>query len=120
MQRRHTAILIAVLALPLVAGGDRPQNITDARSSAVSGAFDAAPPALAAGQVISIDPATGKTRGIAAQESDLREILGDAISTSSEGLAEKKNPIAGGGYMLDLQGRFQNAMTAVLDANASP
>lgn len=39
----------------------------------------------------------------------------NAASTSHEGLVEV--PAPGGGYMLDLQGRFQNPLAATIDAS---
>jgi hypothetical protein len=38
-----------------------------------------------------------------------------ALSTSAEGLVAEPSPVPGGGMMIDLQGRFQNAATATVD-----
>jgi hypothetical protein len=38
-----------------------------------------------------------------------------ALSTSTEGLEAVPSPVPGGGMMIDLQGRFQNAATATVD-----
>ena len=40
-----------------------------------------------------------------------------AYSTSHEGLVETPSPVPGGGVMVDLQGRFRNPMTLMLDAD---
>jgi hypothetical protein len=108
MKPRHTILLVAILALPVAAGGDRIQ----------SEPTPAAGPAFSQGQVLSLD-ASGKISPRAPQTSDLRDGLGAALSTSSEGLVEEKSPVSGGGVMVDLQGRFQNAMTLEQDANGN-
>jgi hypothetical protein len=46
-------------------------------------------------------------------------VLGDAVSQSSEGLVQEKIQAPGGGYMVNLQGRFQNAMTMNVDGNGN-
>jgi len=43
--------------------------------------------------------------------------VGSVFSTSSEGLVVEKSRVAGGGIMVNLQGRFQNAMTMSVDSN---
>lgn len=63
---------------------------------------------VADGMTVHIDPKTGKVTppppGAAPPESQSEK---NATSTSGEGLTEQPNP-AGGGYKLDLKGRFQN------------
>ena len=100
MKPRHTVLLAAILALPVVAGGER---IPSASPPAQT-------PAFSQGQVLILD-ASGKISPGTPQMTDLRAGLGDALSTSSEGLVEEKSPVPGGGTMVNLQGRFQNAMT---------
>lgn len=39
-----------------------------------------------------------------------------AFSTSTQGLQETPSPVQGGGILLDLKGRFQNAMTITIEA----
>jgi hypothetical protein len=107
MKRGHTVLLLAILALPVVAGGDRPNH---------PGVSTAAP-VFSAGQVLTID-ANGKFGG-APQTTELQAGLGAALSTSSDGLVQVKSPVAGGGVMVDLQGRFQNAMTMTTDKNGN-
>lgn len=114
MKPRHTASLFAVLALSVMAGGDRVQDTDTPSSSAASG--NAKSPAFAAGQILTLDE-SGKISPRALRTIDLAAGLGEALSTSSEGLVEVRNTGAGGGYTVDLQGRFQNAMTIVVDEN---
>jgi len=109
MKPRHPVLLIALLALPVVFGGDKPQSAPVAPSTAL--------PALAAGQILNLDP-SGKIN-YAQQASDIQTVLGDAVSTSSEGLVQEKTRVAGGGTMVNLQGRFQSAMTMNVDANGT-
>jgi hypothetical protein len=107
MKPRHTLLLAAIIALPVVAGGDRPEP----GSAPVQ-------PAFSQGMILSVDP-SGKISGSAPQTSDLRATLGDAVSTSQEGLVVEKSPVAGGGVMVNLQGRFQNAMVLEVDENGN-
>ena len=114
MKPRHPMLLIALLALPVVAGGDRVQNGPVAPATAH---HDSNAPAFSAGQILNLDP-DGKFSATQ-HASDVQLQLGEAASQSSEGLVEVKNPVKGGGYMVNLQGRFQQAMTMNLDANGN-
>lgn len=59
------------------------------------------------GMTVHIDPKTGKvTPPPPGGEPPQSQSEKDATSTSGEGL--KEQPIPGGGYKLDLKGRFQN------------
>lgn len=67
-----------------------------------------------AGYTVFIDPVTGK---IVPQPTgplplELTEELQNSLSTSSEGLVEIPSPVPGGGTMVRLNGRFQDAMVA--------
>lgn len=107
MKRSHTVLLAAILAMPVAAGGDRIHP-------ALHPAAGTQDPAFAAGQVLILDT-SGKISPDTPQASDLRAALGDAVSTSAEGLVEEKSPVRGGGVMMNLQGRFQNAMVVEKD-----
>jgi hypothetical protein len=107
MKSRHTFLFAVILALPVAAGGDRDQLASQPE-----------PPAFLQGMILNIDSA-GKFSHGAPQASDLRAAMGDALSTSSEGLIEVKSPVAGGGYTVELQGRFQNAMMIQVDQNGN-
>ncbi|HKW13107.1 MAG TPA: hypothetical protein VJS69_01335 [Candidatus Krumholzibacteria bacterium] len=115
MKPRHSVLFLALLALPVVAGGDRLQNGPAAPTP--TRANDGQTPAFAAGQILILD-SKGKF-DYAAQASDVQTVLGDAVSQSSEGLVQEKIKVPGGGYMVNLQGRFQNAMTMTVDANGN-
>ena len=104
MKSRHTVLFAVILALPVAAGGDRTQFASQPDT-----------PAHSQGMVLTLDSA-GKFSQSAPQAADLRAALGDALSTSSEGLVEVKSPVQGGGTMVNLEGRFQNAVT--LEKNA--
>jgi len=110
MNPRRPALLLALLALPVVAGGDRLQTMPAAQDPAQM-------PAFAAGQILNLDP-TGKFSP-AQHASDVQLLLGDAASTSSDGLVVEKSTVPGGGIMVNLQGRFQNAMVMTVDAKGN-
>ena len=105
MKPRHTALLIALIALPVTAGGDRSQTTLDHPSQPG--------PAFSAGQILVLDPAG--PRGGMPQAAEIEAVLGDALSTSTEGLVIEKSKVPGGGEMVNLQGRFQNAMIITVD-----
>lgn len=121
MKRRHAALL-AIAFVPAVLAGDgvRRPTATPASSTFVADAT-ASNPYASAGMILSIDPATGKSRtnSSAQTAADLEAILGDAISTSAEGLVEEKSRVAGGGTMVNLEGRYQSAMTYTVNADGS-
>ena len=114
MKPRHIALLVALLMLPAIPGGDRPGQESN---EATPAAARTKSPAFAAGQILTLD-ASGKIDH-AQQAADVETILGDAISTSSEGLVVETSKVPGGGRMVNLQGRFQSAMTMSIDANGN-
>lgn len=116
MKRLYLSLAAATLAafvfadhpLSVDASGDRPA------APAASG------PVAAPGMTVHIDPATGAPIEPTAEEiGTLLAPLAMQLSTSSEGLVEVASPVAGGGYMVDLQGRFQNVATAFVDENGN-
>jgi hypothetical protein len=113
MKPRHPVLLVALLALPVIAGGDRLQGEPVAAQPAGS----TSTPAFAAGQILNLDP-SGKFSP-AQHASDVQLILGDAVSQSSEGLVQEKSRVPGGGITVNLQGRFQNAMTMKVNADGT-
>jgi hypothetical protein len=63
-----------------------------------------------AGLVICKDPRTGEILPPPPSVFEtIRGSLGDALSTSAEGLVKVASPVPNGGTMVDLKGRFQNA-----------
>jgi len=121
MQRRNATLLLVGLAVAMFMGDSRQHSGAEAQSvvAATQTTSEFSMPAGSAGQVLSLDSVTGKPRAAQATSGNLAGMLGDAVSTSSEGLVEAKNPVAAGGYKMDLQGRFQNAVTATVDANGN-
>jgi hypothetical protein len=72
------------------------------------------------GYVVYLDRATGK---VTDSRTDAAPLLFDSelannLSTSSQGLEEVPSPVTGGGVMVDLGGRFQNAMIVVTGENS--
>jgi hypothetical protein len=68
------------------------------------------------GMTIYKDPATGRLLPLPADK--LKELLGNdarSLSNSQEGLVETPGPA--GGFMINLQGRFNNVMTATITAD---
>lgn len=110
MKFRHPVLFLALLGLPLVAGGDRLESSPIAHENAQM-------PAFAAGQILNLD-SSGKFSA-AQHAADVQTVLGEAASQSQEGLVEEKSPVKGGGTMVNLQGRFQSAMTMNVDANGN-
>jgi hypothetical protein len=67
--------------------------------------------------IIHVDPQTGAVipapaPGTAPLELSAQER--NALSTSHEGLTEVQSSVPGGGYSIDLQGRFQSPLTATI------
>jgi hypothetical protein len=81
------------------------------------------PPAVApeaGGLTIYIDPQTGTIRPDPAPGTvplQLTPQERNALSTSHEGLVEVPSPVPGGGFKIDLQGRFQSSLFFTIDAN---
>src|SRR5262245_60365359 len=82
----------------------------------------AAVPEAAPGMMIYLDPQTGAVLSAPAPGTvplPLTPELQNALSTSHQGLVEVPNPVPGGGFKLDLQGRFQSPLGATIDANGN-
>lgn len=70
------------------------------------------------GMKVYVDPQTGNIVPAPAPGASTLVIPSDqqnALSTSSQGLAERPSDAAGGGVLLDLQGRFQSPMIGTTD-----
>jgi len=107
------AAVAVALAWVLIAGEG--SSSRTARHDAPTGVSKAG--ASDAGFVVHVDPSTGAFTASSPQavRVDVDRVLQNALSTSSEGLVEVANPVPGGGVMVDLRGRFQNAMVATVD-----
>ncbi len=76
----------------------------------------------ASGMVVQIDPVTGlATEPTPEGMRDLRELQNrmGAFNNSSDGLTEVPSTVVGGGYVVDLQGRFQHSLTVTIDASGA-
>jgi len=74
----------------------------------------------ASGIKIYIDPQTGAILREPAPGTaplQLTPELRNALSTSHQGLAEGPSAVPGGGFKVDLQGRFQSPLVGTIDAN---
>ncbi len=116
-----TYALAAVAVWALVVGaGSVSQTTSTAQDNSSPGVVDpAAQNVGAAGYVVHIDPETG---GITESPQHavplvLDQALQNALDTSSEDLVEVPSPVAGGGVVVDLQGRFQNTMIVTVDSS---
>ena len=72
------------------------------------------------GLVLNIDPVTGAIidqPAPGATKLALPAELASHMSTSDDGLIEQPNPSGGKGSYVNLQGRYQNAIVATVDAN---
>ena len=98
------------------AAAESPQAV-DSRAAETPGSH------VAGGMRVHVDPRTGRPTSApdAASrqmlEDAMRREMGDALSTSSDGLVEVASPVPGGGVMINLQGRFQSASVASVDGD---
>jgi len=118
------AIAVAAWRLaPAVGLGEHSQVPAPTGAAVVSNAPAPAKtrvPAASAGYVVHFDDKGQIVEGVSPQaQAEFNAELNAAINTSSEGLVEKAIPAAGGGTMVDLQGRFQSAATATRDKDGN-
>ncbi|HXV13948.1 MAG TPA: hypothetical protein VEC56_07050 [Candidatus Krumholzibacteria bacterium] len=106
--RRLACIAVAAITILVTAGDDR------AKESFASMVVPQAP--AASGMVVQIDPATGLP---VTPTPETMLALQDRmkLNRSTEGLVEVPSAVVGGGYTVDLQGRFQHSMTVTIDAS---
>lgn len=84
---------------------------------AMAGALLVAMSSPAAAQRITLDSETRSPSGGQAASYTVVPSTPSALSTSSRGLVISPSPVAGGGMVVDLQGRFQSIMSASVDEN---
>ena len=88
------------------------------------GAGEVVSPALApsalpsSGMIVQIDPNTGGAVDLLPGTANTLA-QAQSFNTSTEGLVEVPSAVPGGGYMVDLQGRFQHSLTVTIDANGA-
>jgi hypothetical protein len=75
-----------------------------------------------ASQVAFVDPSTGEL--VSGPEAEARGLvlgpeLSEAVRDSSEGLVQERSPVEGGGWSVDLKGRFRHVMVATVAADGS-
>ena len=110
--RRHALLTGLLVAVGSFAVAAQPVFAGESPPAAVAGE--------AAGMTIYIDPQTGailKEPAPGTVPLQLTPQLLNALSTSHQGLAETPSSVAGGGFKLDLQGRFQNPLIVTIDAD---
>lgn len=104
------ALAVVSLAVPALAG-DEPATAAQEEQTAVQAT---AAPVAAAGLVAYIDPATGGLTATPTEEqrAAMRAALAALVNDSDEGLVEVTLP--DGSVMLDLRGRFQEALVVLM------
>lgn len=105
--------LATILAAGAALAADAPPPAAAGKKAAVAAADPAPAPVAAAaeGLVVVRDKETGELRAPSADEAKaLMAPMAKALSDSSEGL--KRVPLPGGGWRVDLQGRFQSVALA--------
>ena len=104
------ALAVVSLAAP-AAAGDEPAAAAQEEQTAAQAT---AAPVAAAGLVAYIDPATGGLTATPTEEqrAAMRAALAALVNDSDEGLVEVTLP--DGSVMLDLQGRFQEALVVLM------
>lgn len=115
---RRLACLALAAATVLVTAGDHGARESGLTTTSI--VAPESPPGLS-GMVVEIDKVTGLP--VTPTPETIRDLLEqqdrNRLSRSSEGLVEVPSAVAGGGYMVDLQGRFQHSMTVTIDASGS-
>lgn len=115
-------------ALPVAAATDHVETLADARrsrptdphaDSRASLETPASPASEGSGLRVYVDPETGRfvPVPVAGAEAEAGRATAEALSNRSADLVEQESPVPGGGVMLDLQGRFQNAIEMSVDAS---
>ena len=111
MCRWSTLLALAAvsLAAPALAGDD-PAAAAPQEQAVTQAPAESAPPVAAAGLVAFIDPATGGLTATPTEEqrAAMRTALAALVYDSGEGLVEVRLP--DGSVVMDLQGRFQEAV----------
>jgi hypothetical protein len=111
--RKLTCIALLAVAV-LFAAGDQGASVGTI-STPTDVAQDATSP-VQAGLVVELDPVTGQpTEPSAETFRQLQGERGSSLAFSDEGLVEESSVVIGGGYKVDLQGRFQHTMTVTFD-----
>lgn len=124
--RVSAVLLLCAAALPAHAGKRAKSTPSSARSACAASACCASSakstvarttlPPGAAGMVVGLDAETGQYGAASrAQLLELTALEQEMISRSDEGLVER--PLPGGGFGIDLQGRFQEFVIVSIGPN---
>jgi len=121
MKRNALILILAGSAVALAAWQLAPVDSSGTAPGASAAVKTAAPtvaPVAAAGYVVHFD-ANGRIVDEVTPEAaaEFNTELNQMINTSQEGLIERA--IAGGGVMVNLEGRFESAMAATTDASGN-
>ena len=113
MKQKYLSLLMvsALLAAAILGCSQNPNPHAPVVAQAA-----AVQPQNSAGMVAHKDPVTGRFVPEASAAQPSKETA-NALSMSQEGLVEV--PAPGGGFMVDLRGRFQQAMTATANPDGS-
>jgi len=112
------ALAAVSLALPALAGDD-PAAAAPQEQAVAQAPAEVAPPVAAAGLVAYIDPATGGLTSTPTEEqrAEMRAALAALVNDSGEGLVEVRLP--DGSVVMDLHGRFQEAVVVQVAPDAT-
>ena len=103
---------------PVKADGDRPADAVTTTAQTLETAVPAAS-GTAPAQKAYVDPQTGELvtppEPDAPAEAEGRAVQLSALGSSTEAMEEKPSPVKDGGMMIDLNGRFQNPLSATTD-----
>jgi hypothetical protein len=115
MKRKAMVFIIAGVAVALAAWQLAPAGNT---SGAAATPEATVTPATNAGYVVHLDGNGHVVEDVTPEQAaEFNAELNQMVNTSDAGLVEKPSTVAGGGIGVDLQGRFEAAATATVDAN---
>jgi hypothetical protein len=95
-------------------------TVYDSQSPTTASTSRVVTPSSQAGLILNIDPNTGaivEQPVAGATKLAVPAQLASHMSTSDDGLIDEPNPSGGKGRYVNLQGRYQNAIVATVDAN---
>ena len=130
MPTYHTDLILFLATALLLAGCSSPA-ITPPQTAKIStiaettgektGLIQKVPSSVSQpSMTVYLDPNTGEilSNRIKGQESlEISPKMQNAMSTSDTGLFEKRSTVPGGGFIVDLQGRFQSPMVHIQHSN---
>lgn len=114
MHRKLTVLFVLAVAVLLVGTYEaQSPTATDNSSTAIASGNQA-------GMILNVDPTTGRIVEQPVSDGHVLSSEADpAFDTSGDGLQQIPSPVHGGGVSMNLSGRFQNAMTATVNADGT-